>query len=84
MKDSKKMFILMEGILAALVILLVMVMFWGRNGEEREKVSVIIQNADDSQWSAFKYGLRMSPRRAWAPSSQSWLPPAARSPGRTF
>ena len=60
MKDSKKMFILMEGILAALVILLVMVMFWGRNGEEREKVSVIIQNADDSQWSAFKYGLRMA------------------------
>lgn len=60
MKRSKKMFILAEAVLAVMVIFVTIVMLWGKNGEERSKISVIIQNSDNSQWAAFKYGLRMA------------------------
>ncbi len=60
MKNSKKMFILTEIILAGMVIIVAFAMFQEKIGEERGKVSVIIQNSDDNQWDAFKYGLRMA------------------------
>lgn len=60
MKSSKKMFILTEAVLAAMVLVVAIGMFRGRGGEERGKVSVIIQNSDDGRWASFKYGLRMA------------------------
>lgn len=60
MKNSRKMFILTEAVLAVLVIIVAFVMFRETNGQERKKVSVIIQDSDASQWSAFKYGLEMA------------------------
>lgn len=60
MKSSKKMFVLTEVVLAVLVLIVAIAMLRGRNGEERGKVSVVIQNSDDNQWAAFKYGLRMA------------------------
>lgn len=60
MKNSKKVFVLVEVVLAVMVLLTVMIMM-GEKGEKRlDKVYVIIQESDDSQWNAFKYGLRMA------------------------
>ena len=60
MKNSKKVFILTESVLGILVIILAVVMLMGRNGKELHKVSVIVENSDDNQWAAFRYGLRMA------------------------
>lgn len=60
MKNDKKMFVLVEVILAVLVAILAFMMIQEKNGKNLDKVSVIIQNSDDSQWAAFKYGLKMA------------------------
>lgn len=60
MKSSRKSFILSETILAVALVLVAVGMLRERSGRERERVSVIIQNPESSQWSAFKYGLRMA------------------------
>lgn len=60
MKNSKKMFVLLEAALAAAVTVLSIFMFLGNNANDRERVSVIVQNSDDGQWAAFKYGLKMA------------------------
>ena len=60
MKSNKRMFILTEAGLGVMVIIAAVGMLWGKSGEERGKVSVIIQGSDDSRWAAFKYGLRMA------------------------
>lgn len=54
------MFILMEAVLGTMVIVLSFVMLQGNNEKQRYKISVIVENADDNQWSAFKYGLKMA------------------------
>ena len=60
MKKDKKMFILIQAVLGLLVILLVVVMLREQSGKEQYQVSVIVENSDDNQWSAFKYGLKMA------------------------
>ncbi len=60
MKNSKKLFILIESVLAVLVIIVAILMVQEKNGRALYKVSVIIKNSDDNQWSAFKYGLKMA------------------------
>lgn len=60
MKHSKKMFVLLEAALAVAVVVLAISMFLGNNANDRERVSVIVQNSDGSQWAAFKYGLKMA------------------------
>ena len=60
MKNSRKMFILTEAVLAVLVIIVAFIMFRERNGQERQRISVIVQDSDASRWSAFKYGLEMA------------------------
>lgn len=60
MKDNKKMFILIESILAVMLAALAVRMFWEKNGEGRYRVAVVIQNSDSSQWDSFKYGLKMA------------------------
>lgn len=46
--------------MAVMVVMVCIAMLRGKNGEESNKISVIIQNSNDSQWAAFKYGLRMA------------------------
>lgn len=50
MKNGKKIFVLIETILGVMVLVLIMFMFLGKNEKKQEKISVIIQNSDDSQW----------------------------------
>lgn len=59
---NRKMFVLTEAILALMLIALSFIMFRGKDDEEYKKVAVIIQNSNDNQWAAFKYGLRMAAR----------------------
>ena len=58
MKDNRKIFILVESVLALMLIGLAARMFWERNGESRYQVAVIIQNSDSSQWASFNTALR--------------------------
>lgn len=60
MKNSRKWFVITEAVLAVLIVIMVSMMFLEKNRDGFCKVSVIIQNSDDSQWSAFKYGLKMA------------------------
>lgn len=60
MKNSKKMFILTETILAVMVIAVAFIMVRENSGKEQDKISVIIQDSEDNQWAAFQYGLKMA------------------------
>lgn len=60
MKKGKKMFIIIEAVLAVMVFLVAVAMLWERRGRDLDKISVIVRNSDDTQWAAFKYGLRMA------------------------
>lgn len=60
MKNSKKVFILTEAVLAVMILIVSIGMLREKSGEKQGKVSVIIQNSDDSRWASFKYGLRMA------------------------
>lgn len=60
MKNSKKIFILTEIALGIMVIILAFIMIREKNGKDLKRISVIVQHSDDSQWSAFKYGLKMA------------------------
>ncbi|MCM1181270.1 MAG: substrate-binding domain-containing protein [Clostridium sp.] len=60
MKNGKKLFIIMEMMLTVIVVILAVFMFKEQNGKKLKKVAVIIQNSDDNQWSAFRYGLKMA------------------------
>lgn len=60
MKNDKRIFILTEAVLGILVIILAFLMFREKNGQDEQKISVIVQNSEDSQWHAFKYGLAMA------------------------
>jgi ribose transport system substrate-binding protein len=60
-KRNKNAFIITEIVLAAAAILLMFMMF--RESYEKaysKKVSVIIQNSGENEWTAFKYGLKMA------------------------
>ncbi len=60
MRKGKKMFIIIEAVLAVMVILVALAMLWERRGRDLDKISVIVRSSDDTQWAAFKYGLRMA------------------------
>lgn len=60
MMNNKKGFVLTEVILMIMVIVLALMMISGQNKKALDKVSVILENAGDSQWSALKYGLKMA------------------------
>lgn len=60
MKNDKKVFILIETVLAVMVLVMALVMLREKTEKDFDKVSVIIQNSDDNQWSAFMYGLKMA------------------------
>ena len=60
MKNNKRMYLLLEFGLALMVVLLAFVMILENNEEDLARVSVIVQDSEDNQWTAFKYGLRMA------------------------
>ena len=60
MKNSKKRFICLEAVLAVMVIILAVMMYKEQRGTPCHKVSVILPDSDASQWSAFRYGLKMA------------------------
>ena len=60
MMNNKKGFVLTEVILMIMVIGLALMMISGQNKKALDKVSVILENAGDSQWSALKYCLKMA------------------------
>lgn len=60
MKNNKRVFLLIEIILGIMVLVMASLMIREKNGEDLERISVIIQNSDDNQWTAFQYGLKMA------------------------
>ena len=60
MNKSAKYFILTELVLGILVAVLAALMLKGQNKDTLGRVAVIVRDSDDSQWSAFKYGIRMA------------------------
>ena len=60
METGKKVVILLEAFLALMVLAALLLMLQGKNGQDLVKVSVVVRNSDDAQWSAFKYGLKMA------------------------
>ncbi len=60
MKNSKKVFLLIEVVLGIMVIIMAFFMIRERSGENLERISVIVQKSDDNQWTAFQYGLKMA------------------------
>lgn len=60
MENSRKWLRIIEVVLAVLLIIMAFMMFLEKSRDHLLKVSVIIQNSDDHQWSAFRYGLKMA------------------------
>ena len=54
------MFIFIEAVLGTMVLFLAFLMLREKNVDKSYQISVIVENADDKQWSAFKYGLKMA------------------------
>ena len=59
MKSGKRSFILTEIILGMLVVILAFFMLYNKNEDKTERIAVIIPDIEESQWSAFKYGLKI-------------------------
>ncbi len=62
MKNSRKLFLAVEAALATITLMVIFIMMREKGGQDLKKVSVVIQNSDDSQWAAFRYGLKMAAR----------------------
>ena len=61
MKHGKKTFVIIEAVLGILVILVLGFIIYKQNGHDPETIAVIIPDVDESEWSAFKYGLTAFP-----------------------
>ncbi len=59
MNNSGKWFHVIEAVLAVMVILMAAAMLLEKNSKQYRKISVVIQDAEDTQWAAFRYGLKM-------------------------
>ena len=60
MKYGKRTFILTEIVLGILVVTLAFFMLYNKNENKAERIAVIIPDIEESQWAAFKYGLKMA------------------------
>ena len=60
MKNGKKLFILIEAALGAMVLVVALLMLMEKRETGLEKIAVVIPNAEDNQWAAFRYGLEMA------------------------
>lgn len=57
---KKRTFYLIEAVLAVMIAILAFAMLLGKTEKEKSRISVIVQNSEDNQWTAFKYGLKMA------------------------
>lgn len=60
MNSSGKWFHVIEAVLAVMVILMAVAMLMEKNSKQYRKISVVIQDAENTQWAAFRYGLKMA------------------------
>ena len=60
MMNEKRGFVVTELVLAAVILILALNMILGKHEEKLEKVVVVLQDAEDNQWAALKYGLKMA------------------------
>lgn len=60
MKNGKRLFILIEAVLGTMVLIVALLMLMEKRDNGLNKISVIIPNAEDNQWAAFRYGLEMA------------------------
>lgn len=51
---------MVEAALTVMALIAIMIMLGEKDGRGLQKVSVIVQESDDGEWNAFKYGLRMA------------------------
>lgn len=62
MKSEKKTFLLIEGVLFLILSVVIIIMLKDKSTKEPIRISVIVNNSEDSQWAAFKYGLDVAAR----------------------
>lgn len=60
MEKGRKWFVLIEALLGAMVLVVALLMLMEKRDGGLNKISVIIPNAEDNQWAAFRYGLKMA------------------------
>lgn len=60
MKRVKRTFITTELLLGLLVLVSIGVVVYNKAADKTERIAVIVPGIDESQWSAFKYGLKMA------------------------
>ena len=60
MMNEKRGFVVTELVLAGVILILALNMILGKHEKELEKVVVVLQDAEDNQWAALKYGLKMA------------------------
>lgn len=60
MNSGRRSFIITEIIFGILLIISLVYIVYNKNGPKQEKIAVIVPDVDESQWSAFKYGLKMA------------------------
>lgn len=58
MRSSKKRFLIIETVIVIIVLVFAVILFLEKNRGKTFKISVIVQDSNSSQWSAFKYGLK--------------------------
>lgn len=58
MKNSRRVFVLIETILAFMLVFVAAAMLFGQGGREPDRIAVILRDPDAGRWAAFKYGLR--------------------------
>lgn len=60
MRKDKKFFLLVEGFLAIMVLIVAILMIQESTEKESARISVIVKDSDSSRWDSFKYGLEMA------------------------
>lgn len=60
MNNGKRSFIITEIVLGILLIISLIYVVYNKSGPGQQKIAVIVPDVDESQWSAFKYGLKMA------------------------
>ncbi|MDD4369022.1 MAG: substrate-binding domain-containing protein [Oscillospiraceae bacterium] len=60
MKDDRKLFIIIELLLAVVTVILAVILFEEQQPQTPKRISLILQDSDASQWAALKYGMEMA------------------------
>ena len=60
MRKDKKIFLIIESVLAVMVLTVAILMIQGSTDKEVCRISVIVPDSDHSRWDSFRYGLDMA------------------------